>query len=174
LRTSFRSTRPGHSVHPDMPLAKEEFARRMRQARQRRNPPLTQRDIADALNTDWRVVQRWDTGQAIPKPKTLVRLADTLGVDIDYLREPQSEHVLERIERKVNENGNLLRSTLGLIEDLRAQLAAADSRQAALLKDQEEFLRALGAPVPPTATDAAAQAQGTRSKKTRGTRREDG
>ncbi len=46
----------------------------------RKKAPLTQQELADALGVNYRIVGKWETGEARPRPANLRRLAEVLGV----------------------------------------------------------------------------------------------
>jgi transcriptional regulator with XRE-family HTH domain len=54
-------------------------------ARLRRQKRWTQRELAESLHTDHSMVTRWEKGKVLPRPDTLERLAQALGVSIDDL-----------------------------------------------------------------------------------------
>lgn len=195
-------TRPGrsHSVQ-DMALAREELGRRIADAKERSG--MTLQEIGDQLDTDWRVVQRWSKGTNAPRAGTLNRLADVLGVERDYFQEPQRENVLERVERKLDENTRALRTTLGLLDVVVARLdqvdqslathddltgervatilgrleaveARADTADQALSRFQQEFVQALGGDDPQPPATRSEPGRNTESKTNQGTRREAG
>jgi transcriptional regulator with XRE-family HTH domain len=123
VRKSYRRHRPGVSV-TDMALAKDEFGRRFRAARERAH--LTQQDVANALGVDWRQIQRYDSGTALPRSSRIPELAKILGIEPSYLEEPQTEPLIERLERKVDEQARALRTALGLLDQVVQQLADHD------------------------------------------------
>lgn len=70
----------------------EGFAERLRETRAARG--LTQARLAELLDVSPRVYNRWETGAAVPRLDTLVRVADILDVTLDELvgrKEPDSD-----------------------------------------------------------------------------------
>ena len=61
----------------------------------RKNALLTQQELADALGTHLRVVQKWEGGEARPRPANLRRLCEVLGVTprelLAALEQPEEE-----------------------------------------------------------------------------------
>ena len=71
------------------------FGKRLRSARMKSN--LTQQKMADAIDMSLRNYQSYEQGVRRPTFKTLVKIADTLDVSIDYLlgrtgEAPSGEH----------------------------------------------------------------------------------
>lgn len=183
---SWQRPQPG-SKPVDMALAREELGRRIRAARERSG--LTLEQVAEEMGTSWRVVQRWNSGANAPRPGTLNKLADVLGVDSEHFQEPTSEHAIDRIDRRVEDNARTLRTALGLLDELLVEVKAnrqsmleivnarsteitgrldelearQDTADAQLTRVQADFLQALGAPVPQPATNAGEQATNTGS-----------
>ena len=53
---------------------------------------LTQRELAQALDTDAFQVSRWELGKVRPADETLLRLGDALGLDYaEFFIEPERE-----------------------------------------------------------------------------------
>lgn len=185
---TYRCTTPGTRVHPDMALAKEEFGRRLRAARERAH--LTQQDLADATGTDWRQIQRYDSGKVLPRADRIPALAAALGVEPTYLQEPVDEHVLDRTARLAEENAVSIRTALGLLDELLATLRDHDRKVVDLVEErsasltgrieelehrqnqfsdaQREILRLAGVTPPPPATDAPESTRTPQPKKTPG------
>ena len=46
---------------------------------------LTQEELAEKLDTDKVQISRWERGEAMPRPESLVDLSRILGVSVDYL-----------------------------------------------------------------------------------------
>ncbi len=61
----------------------QEFATRLRTARLARN--MTQARLAELLDVDRRVYNRWERGAALPLLDTLVRIAQVLQISLDML-----------------------------------------------------------------------------------------
>lgn len=53
--------------------------------RLRRAAGLTQAELADMAGVKQSTVSAWESGIAIPRPGTLVKVATTLGVTVDEL-----------------------------------------------------------------------------------------
>src|ERR1044072_6080078 len=84
-------------VRNEMALAKKEFARRLRSARE--SADLTQAQVAQQIGVDWATYQRWEVGRTSPRPGKLDALAGVLGDETDHLRgiEEDTETALERL-----------------------------------------------------------------------------
>ena len=63
----------------------DRFSERLRQLRSERN--ITQIRLAELLDVNPRVYNRWKTGVAIPYWGTIVKIADILNVSLDELAE---------------------------------------------------------------------------------------
>lgn len=59
------------------------FSERLKQLRQERK--ITQTRLAELLDVQPRVYNRWERGDAVPHLDTVVRIAEVLGVTIDEL-----------------------------------------------------------------------------------------
>ena len=70
-------------LEADQGIDMEEFANRLRKTRAARG--LTQARLAEMLEVSPRVYNRWETGAALPRLDTLVRIADILDVTLDEL-----------------------------------------------------------------------------------------
>lgn len=171
MSVSWQRPRPGASM-VDMALSKEEFGRRFRAARERAS--LTQEEVADQLGVKWRQIQRYDTGQVLPNPGRIPKLAEILGVEPAYLQEPVDEHVIDRTARLVQENAVALRTALALLDEtlrevrnnrdimrglagqIVGRVEALEARMDAgeFSDAQREVLRLAGVPIPPPATTA--------------------
>lgn len=170
-----------------MALSRQELAQRMRAARTRTGK--SQDDIAAAAGVSLRQYNRYETGQSTPREKQIPSLAQALGVPVEHLDEPQQQTVIERLERQMTDNAAMTRSALGLLDQLLAEVRATRAAltgateqvsarlevlearietQEALTREQREFLRALGAPAPPSAAGAPGQASSNRSTSTEG------
>ncbi len=51
----------------------------------RRRKLLTQKELAQALGTNYQTVQRWESGESTPRPAAMRRLCAVLGVTPDEL-----------------------------------------------------------------------------------------
>jgi len=51
----------------------------------RRRKLLTQKELAQALGTNYQTVQRWESGESTPRPAAMRRLCEILGVTPDEL-----------------------------------------------------------------------------------------
>lgn len=81
-----RGSEPAIPSLPDgitFSTAAERFGWNLRLARHRAR--LRQQDLADRLGVYQSGVSHWELGRSMPKPRTLQRLADALGVDPDDL-----------------------------------------------------------------------------------------
>lgn len=58
---------------------------RIRLKEVRENRGLTQQALADALEESQSTLASWENGKAMPRAKTLIRLADYLSMSLDYL-----------------------------------------------------------------------------------------
>ncbi len=61
----------------------QEFATRLRTARDARK--ITQARLAELLNVDRRVYNRWERGAALPQLDAVVRIAQVLQISVDAL-----------------------------------------------------------------------------------------
>lgn len=61
----------------------QEFSARLREAREARK--MTQARLAELLNVDRRVYNRWERGAALPQLDAVVRIAQTLQISVDAL-----------------------------------------------------------------------------------------
>ena len=76
----------------DQGIDMEGFAERLRDARSARG--LTQSRLAELLQVSPRVYNRWETGAAVPRLDTLVKIVDLLEVSLDELvgrKEPDDD-----------------------------------------------------------------------------------
>jgi transcriptional regulator with XRE-family HTH domain len=176
-----------------MALAKEELAQRMRSARSRAG--RSQQDIAEAAGVSLRQYNRYETAQSAPREKQLPALADALEVDVSHLQEPQQNTLFERLELQATNSSAMVRSALGLLDQVLDELrqnrveirlnrdavaeataqitsrlevleTRVDVAESTLSQVQRDFLRSLGAPVPPPAAGEHGQARGSRSTST--------
>lgn len=65
------------------------FGSRLKRLRESRG--LTQRQLADRIKTEAAQVTRYERAQVLPNAETLVALADTLQVDLDFLLRGQAD-----------------------------------------------------------------------------------
>jgi transcriptional regulator with XRE-family HTH domain len=118
-------------VRDEMALAKKEFARRLRAARE--NADLTQTQVAQQIGVDWATYQRWEVGRTSPRPGKIEAIAGALGVEVEHLQgaEEDTDTTLERLVKQVDTNSRALRELRvgidGLIETL-AELAGRVER----------------------------------------------
>ncbi|MDE7052706.1 MAG: helix-turn-helix domain-containing protein [Lachnospiraceae bacterium] len=59
------------------------FGKRLNNIRKRRG--FTAQKMADILSVSIRTYRHYESGHTFPSPDTLVKIADTLNVSIDYL-----------------------------------------------------------------------------------------
>lgn len=59
------------------------FSERLRKLREERN--IMQKDAAASIDVPLRTYQRYEYGEIVPKFTTVIKLADLLGVSLDYL-----------------------------------------------------------------------------------------
>lgn len=71
------------------PQLKTTIGLNLRSARTAKH--LTQREVAQALDTDAFQISRWEVGRIRPSDATLIRLADVLDVDYAWLLTPQEQ-----------------------------------------------------------------------------------
>ncbi|NMY81275.1 helix-turn-helix transcriptional regulator [Pseudomonas rhodesiae] len=57
----------------------------MRLARLRSKNGMTQRDLGAAVGVSWSQVSRYESGKAKPRLPILMKLADALGTDVEFL-----------------------------------------------------------------------------------------
>lgn len=179
---SSRRYQPGRSV-TDMALSKEEFAKRVRSARVRSGQ--SQGDAADTAGISLRNWQRYESGEIMPRAHALPKVASAIGVPVGHLEEAATETVLERLERKMDNNALMARQILGVIDAVNDRLnnlagatsgrydqlvagieelgARVSATETTLSGVQQDFLRALGADVPQPASNAPGQAEEERS-----------
>ena len=71
---------------------------------------LSQNQLAKAMEVSRQAVSKWETGQSIPDPAKMIRLADILDTDIEYLstgrrnygrRPPVVINTVETVEKVV-------------------------------------------------------------------------
>ena len=65
------------------------FGSRLKRLREARG--LTQRQLAERVKTEAAQVTRYERAQVLPNAETLVALADTLQVDLDFLLRGQAD-----------------------------------------------------------------------------------
>ena len=53
--------------------------------RLRMQKAMKQKDLVNALGVQQRMVTRWENDEALPRPKTLEKIAQVLGVAVDEL-----------------------------------------------------------------------------------------
>jgi transcriptional regulator with XRE-family HTH domain len=86
----------------------------------------SQAELGERVSTDSQRISRYENGRITPSVDALVRLADALGVSIDYLvRDDMPRHVLE---------GHDLGKFAGRLEDL-AELGEDDQQVVAQVVD---------------------------------------
>lgn len=78
----------------------EAIGERIRAAR--RANGWTNEELAARVGVNWRTVQRWQSG-ALPRVKTLLKLADVLGVPQSYLVAEAEPPTLPELQRQVAE-----------------------------------------------------------------------
>jgi len=54
-------------------------------AQARRKKGWTQQQLADAIGSQQKYIARWETGAIHPKPATIVKIANALGVELKEL-----------------------------------------------------------------------------------------
>lgn len=99
------------------------FAEKLRDARSSRG--LTQSRLAELLQVSPRVYNRWETGAALPRLDTLVKIADILEVSLDELagraepddevlkiRNPELHSLYRQIDRLSDEDQRALITVL--------------------------------------------------------------
>lgn len=142
-------------VANDMALARKEFARRLRSAREAAD--LTQVQVAEKVGVDWATYQRWESAKTTPRPNKMALIAGALSVDVAHLQgsEEDTDTALERLARITEDNARALREIRvvldGLLEDRTSAIAnATEQRQQmtemlerieASVTDQRELVR---------------------------------
>lgn len=74
----------------------------------RRNKKLSQEELAEIIDVNFRTIQRIETGCNIPSLETLVKLTQALGVDIKDLFTTEHFKSREEILNSINEIANKL------------------------------------------------------------------
>jgi transcriptional regulator with XRE-family HTH domain len=70
----------------------ENIGTRIRAAREKQDPPLSQAELARKVGSTGVQMWRWEAGKRVPRLDTLQRIADALSVSLDDLvREPRNE-----------------------------------------------------------------------------------
>ena len=64
-------------------MATKDFAEKIYSLRTARG--LSQKELGDLLGVSNKAVSKWETGDSMPKTATLVKIADTFGIDISEL-----------------------------------------------------------------------------------------
>jgi len=113
-----------------MALAPEEIGRRI--AQRRNELRWTHEQLAHEMGVGLRTVQRWQKG-ALPRLRTLMRLADVMGVEQSYFVEEEDERqadqeIVDRLgslEERVADGFEALEAA---IEQLASQLPHRDVR----------------------------------------------
>jgi transcriptional regulator with XRE-family HTH domain len=109
-------------VRDEMTLARKEFARRLRAARE--SADLTQTQVAQQIGVNWATYQRWEVGRTSPQPGKMERIAEVLGVEVEHLRgtDEDTDTALERLVKQVDTNIRALRAIHVGIDGLTASL----------------------------------------------------
>ena len=96
-------------VRDEMALAKREFARRLRSAREAADK--TQAEVAKQVGVDWATYQRWEVGRTSPRPGKIEAIARALDVEVEHLQgaEEDTDTALERLAAGVDSNSRALR-----------------------------------------------------------------
>jgi len=115
-------------VAADMALAKKDFARRLRAARE--NAGLTQTQLANQIGRDWASVQRWEAAKTSPRPGMIQKLARVLDVSEEHLQGTldSAETTLERLIREVTSTSRALRELQVAIDGITATLERLENR----------------------------------------------
>ena len=85
-----------------------EFPERLRLSRARVR--LTQQELADKVGVGLRAIASYETGEMNPRAKTLGKLANVLGVSLEYLAcfedtpKPKNDTMKEDIENLLTQN----------------------------------------------------------------------
>jgi transcriptional regulator with XRE-family HTH domain len=99
----------------------------------RKEKDISRNELADKIGVHVNIVGRYERGEAKPSLDIVIKLAQTLGVSIDYLVGIKSDevdnNVLEQvltIQRLPEEDQKYIRFTLGaLLRDAKSRLAYA-------------------------------------------------
>ena len=95
IQSAFTSSHTGSTMHMK-PRRETEFARRLRELRDKRN--LSQTELGKLVGVHYTHIGRYEAGRANPTAETLKSLADSLGVTTDYLMSgPTTEMATARL-----------------------------------------------------------------------------
>lgn len=89
-------------------MDKEEFGRKLTESR--KNAGLSRDDVVKRASVSLSALAAYERGEKMPPMEIAIRIADILGVSLDWLagREPTKEHKLETWEDAINAMGILL------------------------------------------------------------------
>ena len=74
-------------------INREKIGKRIRQLMKEKNIPV--KDLASALNCHPDTIYKWGRGERLPKNINLAKIADILGVSLDYLVHGEKLHLVE-------------------------------------------------------------------------------
>ena len=101
-------------------MATKDFAEKIYSLRTARG--LSQKELGDLLGVSNKAVSKWETGDSMPKTATLVKIADTFGIDISELMGAETRDPLP-------DNTAQLDSLKAENALLRSQITASDKRK---------------------------------------------
>ena len=80
---------------------------------------LTQQEVADRIGFSSGVVSQWETGTRIPRPDSLIQLAEMFNVTVSYLVGDDEEGAMDDLDdlRRVEKGVNRLLSSMGYFSD---------------------------------------------------------
>ena len=82
-------------------MFKKKFARRFKELRKSRG--LTQEQLAEAVEVDFRYVSLIETAKSFPSPKLIEKFCDALSIDYSMLFDFSKDMQRENIVRNLNE-----------------------------------------------------------------------
>lgn len=104
----------------------QEFARRLREARERQWPRLTQKAAAEQVGISERQYIRWEHGDQLPPFERIARIVEVTGVDISDLIEPAGsitrDGIKDYFDQRIEEITKLVQANQLLLQDAIEQL----------------------------------------------------
>lgn len=106
VKDSRKVRETGASLLRQMALEKQLVSQRLGQqiARHRARLGLTQEEAASRVGVTHRAYQRWESGEAMPYPRNVEKIAGAFGIGVDELlseaaRTPADEDQIEMLKR---------------------------------------------------------------------------
>jgi transcriptional regulator with XRE-family HTH domain len=120
----------------------DDTASRVRQARERRR--LKQVELAGRAGLQPSAISQFENGQREPSPENLCKLADALGVTVDYLLgRDKPQPAGPQIESVVRHAQEMDQGTLDELERFAKFLAEKDKRNKSVIQAQVDMLKAM-------------------------------